>query len=443
MFNYSRWTLPLAILVVIVAGLWMLLTYFEGEKPSIQLGQEIAFIGMRTDLTLTCSDARQGLRTIQARLVQQGRNYPVADVAFPKRGVHNATSVITIDPGALKLKEGKADLEITAIDYSLRKNLATLSLPVTIDRTPPRIFPVSSSHYINPGGSCLTVYRLSESVAENGVLVNETFFPAYKVSEDESPLFAVLFALPPHQPEKTIKIGIFARDFAGNEMFSSIPHHIRVKKFRKDTMRIGKSFLENKMPEFRHLCPALKDDASLLDLFVYVNETLRKKNLEEVIGICARSRSQQLWKEPFLRMSNAATMATFGDKRIYVFEGKKISSSTHLGIDLASTVNATIEASNSGIVVYCGNIGIYGNTVIIDHGLGLFSFYAHLSLVSVEKGVSVTRGQPIGKSGTSGLAGGDHLHFGIFVGKSFVNPQEWWDPHWIEDNITKKIDLAP
>jgi len=443
MFNYSRWTLPLAILVVIVAGLWALFTCLEGKKPSVRLGQDIAFIGTRTDLTLACSDTGQGLRTIQARILQKGQRRLVADLAFPERGLHHTNAVITIDPGALKLEEGNADLEITAVDYSLRKNCTTLSLPVTIDRTPPQIFPVSSSHYINPGGSCLTVYRLSESVAENGVLVDETFFPAYKVSEEETPLFAVLFALPPHQPGKNMKIGIVARDFAGNEMFSSIPHHIRVKKFRNDTMRIGKSFLENKMPEFRHLCPAVKEDASLRDLFVYVNETLRKKNLEEVIGICAQSRPQQLWEKPFLRMSNAATMATFGDKRTYVFEGKKISSSTHLGIDLASTVNAPIEASNSGIVVYCGNIGIYGNTVIIDHGLGLFSFYAHLSFISVEKGESVTRGQPIGKSGMSGLAGGDHLHFGIFVGKRFVNPQEWWDPHWIKDNITKKIDLAP
>ena len=273
-------------------------------------------------------------------------------------------------------------------------------------------------------------------------MVDEAFFPAYQVSREENPLFAVLFALPPAESSRKAKIGIVAKDPAGNEIFSSIPCHIRSKKFRNDTMRISQSFLDQKMPEFRHLCPDLKSDASTLDVFIYVNEKLREKNWNEIMAFCEKSEPRQLWKGSFLRMANAAPMAMFGDRRTYVFEGKKISHSTHLGIDLASTVNATIEASNSGIVVFSGNIGIYGNSILIDHGLGLFSFYAHLSSMAVNAGDAVSKGQPIGNSGISGLAGGDHLHFGLVVGKKFVNPQEWWDPHWIKDNIVKKIDLS-
>jgi murein DD-endopeptidase MepM/ murein hydrolase activator NlpD len=127
----------------------------------------------------------------------------------------------------------------------------------------------------------------------------------------------------------------------------------------------------------------------------------------------------------------------FADKRDYLYGGKSVAESLHTGVDLASTTQATIEAANSGIVVFTGALGIYGNAVIIDHGLGLFSLYGHLSIINTSVGKNVAKREKIGNSGTSGLAGGDHLHFSIIAGGQFVNPQEWWDPHWIKDNINK------
>jgi murein DD-endopeptidase MepM/ murein hydrolase activator NlpD len=111
-------------------------------------------------------------------------------------------------------------------------------------------------------------------------------------------------------------------------------------------------------------------------------------------------------------------------------------------VDLASTQNAVVEASNRGIINFTGDLGIFGNTVIIDHGQGLFSFYAHLNNITASEGQTVDKGTPIGYTGSSGLAGGDHLHYGIFVGHKFVNPQEWWDPHWIKDNVERKLNLS-
>jgi murein DD-endopeptidase MepM/ murein hydrolase activator NlpD len=141
-------------------------------------------------------------------------------------------------------------------------------------------------------------------------------------------------------------------------------------------------------------------------------------------------------------MKNAAPMAQFGDKRSYVYDGRIVGESIHLGVDLASTAHSSIEAANNGLVAYTGTLGIYGNTVILDHGLGLFSLYAHLNAIHVKNGQDVKRGEPVGQSGTSGLAGGDHLHFSLIVGGEFVNPQEWWDAHWISDNVTKKLDVS-
>jgi murein DD-endopeptidase MepM/ murein hydrolase activator NlpD len=134
-------------------------------------------------------------------------------------------------------------------------------------------------------------------------------------------------------------------------------------------------------------------------------------------------------------------MASFGDKRIYVVGGKEFGSSIHSGVDLASTTHAAIYAANNGIVVFAGPLGIYGNTVIIDHGLGLFSLYAHLSSIETTAGKNVKKEELVGHSGTTGLAGGDHLHFSIISDGQFVNPLEWWDPHWIENNINKKMRI--
>jgi murein DD-endopeptidase MepM/ murein hydrolase activator NlpD len=202
-------------------------------------------------------------------------------------------------------------------------------------------------------------------------------------------------------------------------------------------MYISANFLERKMPEFQQ---RYIQGTDLLETFLYANEKLREDNLNTVQSICRESQKEQLWKGTFSRMQNAANMATFGDMRTYYYNGKKISESTHMGIDLASTKNAPVEASNDGVVVFTDYLGIYGNTVIIDHGMGLFSLYAHLSTIDVKKGQEVGKGEIIGHTGTSGMAGGDHLHFSMIVGGKFVNPQEWWDPHWIQDNVETKLN---
>jgi murein DD-endopeptidase MepM/ murein hydrolase activator NlpD len=91
-------------------------------------------------------------------------------------------------------------------------------------------------------------------------------------------------------------------------------------------------------------------------------------------------------------------------------------------------------------VVFGGNLGIYGSTVIVDHGLGLFSMYSHLSYIAVKPGDQVSKGDNIGRTGSTGLAGGDHLHFSMLVNDTFVNPVEWWDEKWIENNVMSKIE---
>ena len=126
-----------------------------------------------------------------------------------------------------------------------------------------------------------------------------------------------------------------------------------------------------------------------------------------------------------------------------MYDGQVVDQQTHMGYDFASTSHADIPAANDGVVVFAGPLGIYGNTVIVDHGLGLFSLYGHLSEIAAQKGQAVAKSESLGKSGTTGLAGGDHLHFAMLLGGGFVDPLEWFDPKWIAEHIEGKLETTP
>jgi murein DD-endopeptidase MepM/ murein hydrolase activator NlpD len=141
-------------------------------------------------------------------------------------------------------------------------------------------------------------------------------------------------------------------------------------------------------------------------------------------------------------MRDGKVMSSFADRRTYEYQGRSVDHQVHLGFDLASTRGAPIHASNDGTVVVARYFGIYGNTVVVDHGYGIMTLYGHLSSIDVSEGQSVVRGATLGRSGQTGLAGGDHLHFSILIHGLSVNPVEWWDGHWIQDRIARKLGAA-
>ena len=98
-----------------------------------------------------------------------------------------------------------------------------------------------------------------------------------------------------------------------------------------------------------------------------------------------------LWKGAFAQLSNSKVEANFADHRTYTYNGEPIDTAYHLGYDLSVTKHYPVEAANSGTVAFTGDLGIYGNTVILDHGLGLFTLYGHLSSIDVKAGDSVSQ----------------------------------------------------
>ena len=178
----------------------------------------------------------------------------------------------------------------------------------------------------------------------------------------------------------------------------------------------------------------------MADKFLFINQQLRERNKAVIDQLMQKSDTALHWNGTFVRLPKSATRSGFGDRRTYQYQGKTIDHQTHLGIDLASIRMSPVPAANSGKVVFAENLGIYGYLVIIDHGYGLFSMYAHLSSFNVQIGQMVEKGNIIGNTGNTGLAGGDHLHYSVLVSGTFVDPLEWWDASWIHNNITSKIE---
>jgi murein DD-endopeptidase MepM/ murein hydrolase activator NlpD len=423
-------------------GFFLFNTYGEWEKPVIKLDQQINAVGRQKNLRVTFTDQKQGLRSTSVSISQDNQTHVLYLANHPDPGTKGANLSILIDPYTMKLHNGPAVLTLTATDFSFWKNQTTINRPITIDLTPPQVYLLNPTNHINPGGSCVIAYRISKPVVMSGIKVDDTFFSGYPAVVSGKPSFICYFALPTNVGQGSTSIKLTATDEAGNETTVNVPYLLMAKKFRSDKMALSDSFLQQKMPDFQSQIPSLRDK-SPSEVFIYVNGLLREDNTKTIQEVCRKTSPKQLWQDTFLRMKNAAPMAQYGDKRSYIYQGKIVGESTHLGVDLASNAHATIEAANHGVVVFAEALGIYGNAVIIDHGLGLFSLYGHMDALHVKKGQAVKKGDPLGQSGTSGLAGGDHLHFSLIVGGKFVNPQEWWDPHWIADNVTKKVEGIP
>ena len=430
----------LTILLVATIGFFYFFDYLEVENPSIKLNQEIAAIGKLKKVEITFGDQKSGLSNIAVEIVQDNKGRILVNEKIPAKGTKQKILVVTFDTAALNLHDGPAILNINATDHSIFRNKTVQSSAVTIDTIPPQITLLSTTNHINQGGTCFIAYRNSKPTDLTGVYVNDYFTAGHTLMIANKPVSVTYFALPYNASKAKTKITLFARDYAGNETRITLPCKIKEKKFRADKMNLSETFLQQKMPEFQAMVPSLTGKTQL-EVFKYVNAEMRNTNFSAIQSICQKSAPKVLWEGSFLRMRGASPMALFGDKRTYAAAGNGFASSVHAGVDLASVAQAPIEAANSGIVVFAAPLGIYGNTIIIDHGLGVFSLYAHLSSMTATTGKSVKKEELIGYSGTSGLAGGDHLHFSIIVGGQFVNPQEWWDAHWIEDNINKKMQL--
>src|SRR3972149_883350 len=433
-------SIVLIIIVGLVGGAYYLRPRFEWEPPQIKLMPDSDVLGV-APMEIVVSDQGAGLKSVTATLTSGGAEHTLASEQYAER-VSEKKITVVLSSKVTGVKEGPAVLRIVARDRSLwnafRGNETVIQKNVTIDITPPTLELVADDRYVNFGGVGVIVYKASADTATSGVRIGDYFFPGYQGQIKAHPdRFIALFAHPYNVPADA-KATLAATDKAGNAREMRLVYELKNVKYRKSTLAISDNFIQSKM------APLLNDvgarQGSPKDIFLRVNKGLRKENEDKIAAITKKSTPSILWKGAFSQLSNSKVEANFADARTHIYNHETIDHAYPLGYDLSVTKHYPAEAANSGTVAFVGDLGIYGNTVILDHGLGLFTLYGHLSSIDVTVGDPIKQRQATGKTGETWLAAGDHLPYGVYLHRVAILPVEWWDQKWINDNIQPKLE---
>ncbi len=447
-----------ALLAVLFAAL--LLAWFRtGAPPEVDIEAGLPGIGPRTPIAVRLAEPGRGLSRVTVELVQADSRQLLAERRHQPRpfwafwGPRVATDKIDVEVGSETLPElrpGEATVRVTAERAATwlrrpRPVVRELTLPVHLSPPPVRV--TSSQIYLAQGGSAVVVYQVGETATRDGVRVagrpagqEDLWFPGYPLPGGGAGERFALFGAP-HDLADASGIRLLAADDLGNEVEVAFLDRYLKRPLSTDTIRLSDRFMAKVVPQIVARSE-IEDQGDLLETYLAINRDLRRQNTEALFELAQRTTPRFLWSQPFRQLPNTRSMARFADRRTYLYDGREVDRQDHLGFDLASIRRADVLAANRGMVLTADYFGIYGNAVVLDHGYGLMSLYAHLSSLAVEPGQEVERGESLGATGETGLAGGDHLHFSMLLHGLQVNPLEWWDPAWIENRFAAKLGAA-
>ncbi|CBG39433.1 M23 family metallopeptidase [Helicobacter mustelae] len=353
-------------------------------------------------------------------------------------------------PDLVLRENDRISYEITVNDWSnshfFSGNITKLKYDFALDTEAPLVHMVASSYKISYGGSALLIFQVEDkSTQEVRVSNGVDSFRAFPFLKEG--YYALLIAWP--IKNKMFNGSITAIDKAFNTKKVAIPiikdPNVR---YRYSDIKVSDQFLSTKLDSLIDIIGERSPSSftSALDKFKYINELIREKDENIIFGITSNVNypgfAKPLVFNVFSPLKKAQVVGSFGDHRTYLYRDKKFSKSVHLGLDLANFKNAPVFSSNAGRVLFTGLLGVYGNTILIDHGLGLSSLYSHLSVFEVKTGDRIPANTEIARTGYTGWAFGDHLHLGIYVQGYPVRVIEWMDPKWIKWNITDVLQRA-
>lgn len=436
--------------------------YWAGRMggPPIEVRSPDKYIGVATPLTVAVNEPPASLARLEVVLEQNGQQMPVFSMANPDAGgqikQEGEGVVVSREIGRQsfpELKSGPAKIVVIAAAPRVRgirtvERTETRDVEVRLER--PRVAVLSSHHYINLGGAEMIVYRVTPEDVVSGVVVGDIEYPGYPFAGVQlpglsagDPAVRVAFYALRHDQDLKTPMRLFARDEAGNTGTGTFDARVFPKPFKKSRIEVSEQLLDQVVPTILEGTTEINPQGEPIEKFVATNSELREKNNAKIASFAAQTSPELLWGgTAFHPFTNTGVQSAFADYRTYVYQGKEVDRQVHLGFDLASFATTPIVASNRGTVLFADELGIYGNTVILDHGMGVQSLYAHLSAFAVKVGDMVEKEQQIGRSGRTGMALGDHLHFTMLVNGQMVNPVEWWDSHWIQDRILRKLQAV-
>lgn len=432
----------LAALAAVAGIVYVSARMMTAPKPVISFLSPFDRVGRTTPLAVDVDDA-SGLRSVSVVILQGDKRHVVLEQAFDKP----ETSVkVRWAPGQepkIALAEGKGEVVVEARNASwgnwMRGRTLTERRAFESRTQAPRIEVLTGQHYVNQGGCDAVVYKVTPADVENGVAVGDRFFRGYPLPGSSDPAVRIAVFAYPYDAAPGTAVRLRARDDFGNESLAGFTLKVFPKAFRTRDLPIDDTFLNKVVPEIVSQTPSLTDRGSLIENYLAINRDLRKANNQALAELAQKSKPERSWTLPFQQLGGSQVEAQFADHRRYVYQGQEVDRQDHLGYDLATTANAPVTAANDGVVVLAEYFGIYGNAVVIDHGYGLLSLYGHLSRIESKPGDAVKRGQTVGYSGATGLAGGDHLHFSMILLGEQVDAREWFDAHWLEDRLFVKL----
>jgi murein DD-endopeptidase MepM/ murein hydrolase activator NlpD len=430
----SRLTI-VAVVVLVVILLPVVVLVALSSHSQLQFDPQPKAIGESTPVKVKVTNPH-GVRHVTAYVEQDGARTQVFDTSSPSSrvmffGKHEPPREVAFN--ASVKKEGKARLIVETTSNDFRGATDTIAADVDAILRPPSVTADGIQHYINQGGSELVVFTPEGLWTEAGVRVGKYNFRSFPKPGSQNERFS-LFGYPWDLTDDVTPV-VYVRNPAGTEAQARFPYKLFPKKFRHRDLDLTDSFLEKVDNE---IDPGGTGD--LLTRFLRINGVLRRENNKTLADLRLKTEERFLWTGPFLQLANSKVESQFADVRSYIYKGKKVDEQVHLGFDLSVTQHVSVVAANDGKVVWAHRLGIYGNCIVVDHGYGLQSIYGHLSQIAVKEGDMVKKGQVMGHSGATGLAGGDHLHFSMQLDGVQINPVEWWDQHWIHDRVLSKIN---
>jgi murein DD-endopeptidase MepM/ murein hydrolase activator NlpD len=455
-----KYLVGLVLLLLVAAGG----TYVVAGRmtpPAITIEKPDKYVGAATPLEIAISSPEAPtMRPLRVVFEQNGKQTTIFSLEEPGKAQlkqdGGETVRITAEIGKTTvpdIQNGPAKILVEAGRPVVRgirtvSSSAARDVEVRLDR--PRVSVISTHHYINLGGAEFVVYRATPADVESGVVVGDVEYPGFPAAgatvdgvKISDPAVKVAFFALLYDQDMNTPMRVFARDPAGNTARADFDYRTFPKPFKKSKIPLDDRFLDRVVPSILEGTNEIKPDGDNLAKFLAINGELRRKNAEKIASFAKQTSPELLWRGVvFHAFRNNAVESAFADQRTYIYQGKEVDKQVHLGFDLASYTGTPIVAANRGKVLFAEELGIYGNCVILDHGMGVQSLYAHLSSIDVKAGQDVEKEQTLGRSGMTGLAGGDHLHFTMLLNGYMINPVEWWDSHWIEDRILRKLRAA-
>jgi len=441
--------MSISLLVAIAATAWYVYISPDFDRNSPKIETETEIYWNRVDsLEIDVSD-NIALKSYEIYLNDSNSDTLISKGEFP---LNTSSEVLKIEyPKSDKFKKltDNLKLKVKIIDGSMwnmfKGNIAQKEINIKVDYKRPNVNILANSRMINQGGSALVVFQANdENLKELYVEANGNKFKAQPYKKEG--YYATLIAWP--FSDNTFSAKIYATDKANNKRVTKIPFYHKNPSYKTSQIKASDKFIDGKITDLASSNPEYASVSDKLEKLKAINETMRLDNEKIIHKFSSKISTKMLksWKiKRFYPLRNGQKVASFGDHRYYYYKTKDnvVSESYHVGYDLASTSMADIKVSNAGTVVYAEDNGIYGNMPMIDHGLGLYTLYGHCSQLLVNIDDKVKAGQVIAKTGKSGLALGDHLHFGILVQGIEVRPIEWFDKTWIRkfiDNVFKQAD---